>query len=440
MGLLTNVWTGLKVATGRAPPAAHVPFPGGGGSGNWAWSPRGAMEWTAPDPTENSILELALRWIQTNFVAAPLGVMSGAPADAQWVPAHPLTALVRNPNPVYDGRTLLQSAVLDYKFYGTAYFLKSWNELRTGVPLELWYEPYATIRPRWAAHPTATDPWIDHYEVYRDGQWIAIEHTEDVIAWTWGAPQAATRRGRDPLHALRQERALAAAVNEYLATTLQNFGVVGMLVTPKASGSRITDTDALKARIKAITTGQSRGDPLVFGDPIDVAFPGAAPNTMGVEQLDGRTEERLAAAMGLSRLVINLGKDGTFANQEGAERQAWVDCVLPLQADLVSCLNQHLLPDFTTARDETCAFDTSRIAALAPNKMEQARVHTLYISAGVVTANEVRADLGKAPHADGDTLGRPVTAVAALAVPTAVVGETPVKALEPMHTNGVHHE
>jgi len=446
MSFFSDAWAGIKaVATRPSAIPPPVRFPSGGGT--WAWQAPNAIDWLAAagPPEDNSILTIALRWIVTNFIAAPIGVRQGPnAAEGKFMEGHALTQVLRYGNSVYDGRTLLQSALPDYLFRGAAYFLKGRNAPRSAV-LEWWYEPYSTIRPVW---PQDGSAWIDHWEVQRDGQWIALPYTEDVITWTRGVPLAATRRPADPLAAFRQERALARQVNDYLATVLMNQGVVGGIVAPMEKGVGIKNPADLKARLETLTTGDNRGRWLVMGEPITVTFPNSAPDTMPVERLDGRTEERLTAALGLNRLVAGLGKDGTFANQEGAERQAWLDCVLPLQDDLTATLDRHLLPDFTTRPEEHVAFDTSGIRALQDNRLDAAREAQIYVTAGILTPNEIRADLGKAAHPDGDKLrgGGVVPPQLAAASPapapttpdgTPVLGDTtPVKILPAPHPNG----
>lgn len=434
--LLTDAWAGFKAAIQRDPPTTRPPFPGGSGT-PWRWAKDSEWDWerAAGDPTENSVLTIALRWIQTNLVAAPIGVQRGAGTTGTWQPTHPVMGLLRTPTPVYGFPALVQSALLDHVFRGTGYFLKVWNKPRTEV-LQLWYEPYATIRPRWPVHPTPADPLITSYEVYRDGAWLELPFTDDVIAWTNGAMDLTTRRGPDPLRAFREERALARAVDDYLATTLRNFGVAGMIVAP-LTNQRIQDGQGLKDRLTTTTTGENRGGVVVLSEPVNVTFPGAAPNTMPVEALDGRIEERLTAALGLNRLVVNLGKDGTFANQAGAERQAWLDCVVPLQGSLCDVLQRRLLPHFTNRADDTLAFDTSAIQALAENKKEQATVDAIYVNAGIFTPNEVRAVRGQPPHPDGNKLGRPSTAPP---VPPVVPGTVPMEPGVPVtNGNGTQH-
>src|SRR5215831_8618774 len=142
-------------------------FPTGGYYGGWArnapWAWRQKTDWTLEvgDGGGNSAVAACVTWVATTFPEAPLRVLD---PEGEPVPDHPLTQLIDNPNPWYDGNLLLQQTMVDFTITGNAYWLIGRN--RAGRPTELWYAPSWMMRPRW---PDDGSEFISYYEYMPNG-------------------------------------------------------------------------------------------------------------------------------------------------------------------------------------------------------------------------------------------------------------------------------
>lgn len=87
----------------------------------------------------------------------------------------------------------------------------------------------------------------------------------------------------------------------------------------------------------------------------------------------------------------------TYSNIETARRMFWETCVVPELRFFEEKLTENLLPMFGD-RSLLAEFDTSSIEALRESESERARRIQIYVSEGIMTPEEARAELGLGPH------------------------------------------
>lgn len=351
----------------------------------------------AGDLIDNSAVVACFMWIMRTFPEARIRVMKrqkgGKPEE---VDNHPLTRLMARPNPFYSGRLLMQPSVISYNWRGETYIRMVRNGMRQVI--QLFYESHWTCRPVRAN----ADDFISHYQLWRDRKWVDVPK-EDIIH---------IRQGLDPLDNMHGFNAMAAALREvftdnaaarYASSMMRNLGVPGMIVTPKNPDDSLDDPDdptklqRLKAELKALTTGDNRGDPLLYSMPLDLTFPQIDPRKMDTRDNRRITEERISGLLGVPAIVAGLGAGldrSTFANMAEAREMAYESNIIPTQSLWADELNTQLLTELGDPETEYVDWDYSEVRVLQADENKKAAKLNLLYSGGIIRRSEARADLG----------------------------------------------
>src|SRR5262245_60537027 len=151
------------------------------------------------DLRNSALLMAAYQWVATGLNSACLQVVS-VDADGKETeqPNHPLLDLFNEPNPYYGGEELFSGIALYWLALATAFVLKVRNGARQVV--ELWYEPWWSIRPVW---PADGSQWVSGYQIQRNGFWQDWP-AEDVFVLRKGVDPD-TRMGQSATSALLRE-------------------------------------------------------------------------------------------------------------------------------------------------------------------------------------------------------------------------------------------
>lgn len=406
------VRTGLAVLKGGTPPATGVYGGGTGWSNPWSsyggfWGLRPGSERNAAadagDPLLCPPFAIAYGWILRNFPEPKCRVTTqDAGGEVQPVPKHPLPLLLRHPNDYYDGNTLWAGTIYSY-IRGNAFWYKQRSGGGYGKVAKLYYIPHWEMRPlydsqgyieRWqhlVNGRTEEDPWPK----------------EDVVHFRNGVDPHRPGFGMDQLAAVFPEMATINEGTEYGRSTLTNMGVPGVIITPKVGGTFTPEQrDSLKELFKSKFTGSRRGEPLGSTIPADITFPSVTPEDMALNTILDRPEDRLAAIIGLSSMLLGLTSGAnakTYANMQEARQAGYHDCIIPMQGRMAEVLDFHLLTDLGNAADETVGWDYSEISVLQEDRNEKAKRVVELVAGGVYTPNEGRVEMGKKPLA-GDPL------------------------------------
>lgn len=126
---------------------------------------------------------------------------------------------------------------------------------------------------------------------------------------------------------------------------------------------------------------------------------GLKPNKVGtnlselqIKEINEFTMNKVLAAFQVPKAVLGIGDD-VRANNDVADRTFSRYAVLPRMKMLEQEFNQFLLPKFTRNENVVVRFEN-------PVKEDQklnAEIHQIYVNSGVLTANEVREELGYKP-------------------------------------------
>lgn len=356
----------------------------------------------AGDLVDSSAVMVCLNWLMRTFPQSRPRVVLETPEGYTPVPNHPLTALLKRPNPFYSGTQLWRGTVLSYYWDGNAYWRKVRNAQKQVI--QLWYEPHWQVRPV----RTSSEDYISKYQLWRYPNWVDVP-TEDIVHLKWAFAVGNQMTGMAPLASALREVFTDNEAARYAAVMFRNMGVPGMIVTPKtdeislgAPGS--PGIERLKQELKQLTTGDNRGEPLLYDMPIDITFPQTDPGKMNTRENRKISEERISALLGTPAQVVGLGAGldrNILGSPEEALRWAYNNNILPTQDSMAEELDIQLLPDFTNVEAQTIEFDQTKIDTLKGDQAKKDTVAALLYTSGVAKLSEARIRAGFKPAADG---------------------------------------
>ena len=357
----------------------------------------------------SAIVEAIVGWATRTFQEAPLTLSKRGPDGLVEVEAeHPMLTLLDQANPFYDGLLLQAALVRDLICYGNAYYRKVRSS--GGRPVELWWQPAASIAPKWPSHDPSI--FISHYELVASRDKVAVE---DIIHFRLGLDPDNVRLGRSPLRSLLRELWTDAEAARTTATLLANQGVPGLIISP-GNGAIVVDENAaeeLKRRVQERTTGERRGEPFVASAPVDVSQFGFSPDQMNLRELRWVPEERACAATGVNPTVLQLGAGlnrSTFSNMAEAREAAYESFIIPLQRMYAAVLKRQLLRDFVDEAELgqwVAGFDLSQIRVLQEDATALSNRMTQQVVAGIRTVASAKAALGDEVLPGDDVYLRP---------------------------------
>lgn len=365
------------------------------------------------DGRGNSIVVACLGWVQRTFPEAPLMVVeTDAEGNEQAVAAHPLTALIRRPNPYYSGRLLWQPTLSDLEATGNAYWLKIRGRYRE--PVELWWVPEFMMAPAW---PKDGSQFISHYEYKVNGQTIRIE-SPDVVHFRWGLDPDNPRKGLSSLACLMREIFTDDEAANWSASLLRNGGVPGVIISPDDDDTELTPEDAegIKQEYRDRFSGDAVGAPMILSARAKVSPVAFNPQQMDLGMLRRIPEARISAVLGIPAAVVglNAGLEQTKVGATMAEMRemAYESHIIPLQALMAETLDVQLLPDFATNDRQFCKFDLSNVRVLQEDQDRLYQRLSMGVRAGWIKIAQAKAEVGLPVEPGDDVYLWPTNAVA----------------------------
>lgn len=341
---------------------------------------------------ENSVVMAVIKWVTRVFPESPLIVERLDGDQYETVQAHKLTQLLKRPNEYYSGNLLLNGLLLSLLVDGNAYIVKMRSA--AGVVQELWYAPHTAIQP--IVKPGSQ--FVDYY-VYTAGGQVFNLSPADVIHLRDGIDPNAPYMGLSAIKSVARQVRADSELARYTYAILKNYGVPGLIITPKDANSTIDpgEADNIIRKLVKRLTGEGRATPVVIDGAVDIHAPGFSPKDVDVSAMADRLEARICAVMGLHPSVIGLQvglEHSTFSNFAEARSAAYESLIVPLQQLITSELDTQLLDDLGDPKTERTAFDLSKVKILQEDEDAKAkRVRDDWL-AGLITLGEARAAKG----------------------------------------------
>lgn len=349
----------------------------------------------------NSIVAASIGWIGRNVPQAPLQVRS---ESGKPIPGHPLTLLLRRPNPFYSYQVLSASTQASLVVSGNAY----WYIVRdmANRPKEIWFIPHSQIEPLWDSMST-TDNFLTGYRYTPPGssQWFTLPQ-ESVVHFREGALDPNNPRlSVSPLASAVRHVATDNEAQAYQAAILHNAGVPGVIITPKGEAQWEPGfKEELPELFREKVGGDRRGEALALDGEVSVQEVGFGPEQMLLDHASDLPESRICALIGIPPQVLQLkvgAENSTLNNSATFERAAWQNGIIPRLNVICEEITVQLLPLYEDRRHLAVVADFTRVAALGDSK--DALYKRLVLAAGgpFLTPDEAREEAGFAPLPDG---------------------------------------
>ena len=401
-------------------------LPGSGGDSivRWSWwqGPAGVAgerkyDDLIGDGSGSALVRACIDIIGAAFAEAPIGVRT-IPIDGgvpTWIGDHPMLRLLRYP--VWDPKlrrswyasSVLKTAVLASLWLdGNAYEVEV--DSPGGVPVQKWYMPHWMLEPRW---PTDGTAFISHYDYSPDGRSPMELPVMRVIHHRLGIDPNNIRKGWSPVKTVLREILTDEQAARFSAAILINLGVPGLMLSPAKDSKRALTPDeakAVKADVESKTTGDRRGETLVFTNPTEMKTFGFSPDDLNLSNIRNVPEERVAAVMRVPAAVAGFGS-GLEGVKVGAtmvqlREQLWESNILPTMRTFAEEYQGQLLPRFVddaTMDRQEVAFDIRDVGALQDMLLKKQDRWITGLGGGAYMRSEVRAALGL-PFTDADKI------------------------------------
>lgn len=345
----------------------------------------------------NSAVFACLQAIASAVAEPELGVFRVAPGERTAIEDTALGALLSRPNPHLSMDTLLGYLSTCLHVEGNAY----WRKLRSGDAelgpvVELW-----PISPRRIAPHTVpgSGDFVSFYRYYYSSTAYVDLLPSAVVHMRYGLDDADHRLGMSPLRRLVREISSDDQATRYADRLLANLAINGLSLEFDKDAPPITQAvaDELKARIGAAYGGDNVGSTAVLSPGAKLSALGFSPEQLDMKTLHRVPEERISAVLGVPAIVAGLGAGldhATYSNVEQA-REAFTETkLIPLWRSIAATLTIQLLPDFIADADAVIDFETSSVRALATDEDKHAARLKILVDAGIMDANEARAEIG----------------------------------------------
>lgn len=345
----------------------------------------------------NSAVFACLDAKATAFTEATLKVWQREGDERKWIENHPLQSLLDMPNPAMDGKLLWHWTEWVLNLDGNAY----WQKVRagskdTGNVVELW-----PLSPLLITPVSEGNDFITFYKYeYESGKFARIE-PHNMVHFRDGLDDRDHRLGMSRLKRLTHEIMGDDLATEWQASMLKNGGAAGMMVSlPKDASATPEDARELERRISAKFSSGNQGKVGVLTFGATMAPYGFNPEQMALDVMHRVPEERISAVLRVPAIIAGLGaglERATYSNFSEARAQFTELTILPEYQFRAATIGTQLKPDFTNDPRHWVDFDITEMRALQEDEDAKYRRLTEAVTAGWITVDEARSDVGLPP-------------------------------------------
>ena len=380
------------LTAGRIAPSMGVSQP----ASRPVWGPRDGRSLVRGGFQGNPVGFRAVRLIAEAAAALPLVLQD---CDRRYE-AHPMLALMRQPNPAQGRADFLEALYAQILLSGNAFIEAVAEDEATALALPVELHVLRSDRMRVLPGP---DGWPQAYE-YSVGN---RKHRFDMTAEV--APVCHIRSfhplddhyGLSPLEAAATALEVHNAASRWSQALLENAArPSGAIVYTGADGHgglSPDQYDRLVAEIEANHQGaRNAGRPMLLEGGLDWKQMGFSPSDMEFQKTKEAAAREIAMAFGVPPMLLGVPGEATYANYQEANRAFYRLTVVPLATRVTAAL-AHWLSGFSGEAVELRP-DLDQVPALAAERDQQwARVG----AAGFLSDAEKRAILGLPRLADG---------------------------------------
>jgi HK97 family phage portal protein len=364
------------------------------------------------DPLHTPLIMAAVQWLCRTINEPKLKLVKRDDQDRviKVRNKHHVLKLVKDPNPFYDGMTMMKGLATSWDLNGNAYLLK-WRDPETLRVEWLTYEPHYSIRARWYGDNVFSrnqvtyadkNKFVAFYEIYRpneyrvSGEWVRVE-TDDVIHFRDGLDPLNPHYGINKLACLLAELYTDQQRAYFSATVLSNIGMIPFVISPRETGQSINEQQAnkLKEDLKLRSQGQ-KGEPIVAGRAIRIDELGFSPEDMDLKAMAAIPEERVASVIGPNSYVLGfIPENSVYTNFLEARRDAYESFLIPLQNYFATQLTKDLLREFILDETQNLEYDYSDVYAMLEWQMKRMDMWGKAFRDGIAKRSTCMANTGQ---------------------------------------------
>lgn len=361
---------------------------------------------------QSPVVYACLRLLSQSVPEPPLLAYAEA-ADGSRAPLdrrHPLQQLIARPNELLTEYEFWELTTLYLGICGHAHWWKERD--RAGRVIALWPLRPDRVGP---IYSTLTDPgarvvkgWS--YQVPGTAQYLALPR-EDVVTFNLPDPAGESGglvEGLGPLQVLAAEVSADNEATRFVGALVANYAQPSLLIKTKVP---IKDEDTarlIKAAFKSQFGGSHRGEPALLDGDSSIEQLSFNLRELEFPNLRDVAESRIAAAFGVPAILVGLkvGLQSGIRATIKEQRAYFAETTL---ANYWRRFSDQYTLDVAAEFGPglVCAFDTSRVLALADVTAQQQQPLIDAFAAGAITVNEFRTLVLHLPERpDGDTLGK----------------------------------
>lgn len=330
----------------------------------------------------------------------------GAPGDPlAW--DHPLRQRIRTPNPLMTEAEMWEMVELHCDIAGRSCWWKERDAVGRMIAL-------------WPLRPDRVGPIYAGVEDFARGERVIVGWSylvpgtvhylaiprRDVVSYNFPDPMGESGgivEGWGPLQALLREVSADNEATNYVGNLLHNDARPGIVLEVQGTITSPDDAKVIKASFVDEFGGRRRGSPAVVDRGTNVTSVGFDMHQLEFPALRRIAESRICAAFGVPAILVGLlvGLEAGIRATIAEQREFFAETTLAGRWRRYS--DQFTLDVASEYGAEiVCAFDTTKVKALAAQSSVKVKELTDAAALGAVTKNELRDALGLPPRDDGD--------------------------------------
>lgn len=355
--------------------------------------PRSALVYSAIKVRQDAISRvrpLVFRAGDADAQQRGLGIgRAGSPEIEKLVgPDHPLQRLLDSPNPFWTRGDLWRATETYLGLWGSAFWGLERDD--TGQVVEIW--PLRSDRMRVVPDPQR---YVKGFVFVGQGQQLVAYVPEDIVWMRYFNPLD-EYAGLSPIAPLRLSADMGMDALQANRKLLVNDSTPGLIIETSD-----TPTDSEVADFYLRWESRFQGvdkvrRPALLSPGMKATNLGFTPRDMEYIQSLRWSLEDVARVYGVPKMMIGDLENTTFSNFSTARRVFWEDTVTSQLAFYRDALQQMLVPSFGDSA-LSVDFDLTQVEALRENENDRARRRQIYVSAGIMSVDEVRSEMNLPP-------------------------------------------
>lgn len=346
---------------------------------------------------KNSAVSACATKLQLTFPEAPL--LAGHEEEGRFIPdhLHPISALLRQPNPDMGMVEFLQFAITYNPIGGNCYIWK--QRSASGKVVHLW--PFSDLNITPLVGRNMFEGFVRGYEFDPgDGHKVEVSKS-DIIHWKWMIDPENPAKGIGAIALSAREVDRDNEASAYIFALLKNNAVPPLVVNLEE------DDDSTQEEIDAMglkwMQKHSKGQPAFISAGMKVTQLGYDLNKLAADTLADLPETRIAANFHVPPSVagLNVGVKRSDYGDQAARKAFTEETLMALWRSFASEMYNGLKDEFPTKPNFTMQFDVKNVGALQELKKDQRQSVNEIWKSGLVTRAEAKKELGIKP-VDGD--------------------------------------